>query len=285
VEIEEDGVVEGKAEQYADELKLTRVIEGIRVEPEETGWGGRKGGRKRNDFGKVGRNAGGARGKEGGKMGGTYHRLHRLVDLGLGARGGTFHRQDRGVAGGGLGKILRGRKGGREGGREGICDPGKACVREEGPGGGMEGGRGTVLFYPPTHSHPHKDMHIYTFICIHIPIPTHPHKDTHTYTFTSIHVYTLPASLTFLHPSLVHAVLPAKLDLELLLVLESLVQSQGMQRGAHDVIPLHLEHEVRANDPAGHRVIHLLFDLSVRARERRGRKRGKEEKFLVMSFL
>ena len=46
MEVEEDGIVESQAEQDAYELELTRVVEGIRIEPEEAGWGGREGGRE-----------------------------------------------------------------------------------------------------------------------------------------------------------------------------------------------------------------------------------------------
>ena len=50
MEVEEDGVIEGEAQQDADELEFLRIIEAVRVEPEEAGWreeereGGKEGG-------------------------------------------------------------------------------------------------------------------------------------------------------------------------------------------------------------------------------------------------
>ncbi len=123
----------------------------------------------------------------------------------------------------------------------------------------MEGGRGTVLYPPPIFSLSHTHTYIYP-LCI---------------SSLSLYIYTLSASLiTFLHPSLVHAIFAAKVHLELLLVLESFVQGQGMQRRSNNVISFDFEDEVGTDDTARHGVIHLLFDLSLGARGER-REGGK----------
>ena len=83
-------------------------------------------------------------------------------------------------------------------------------------------------------------------------------------------------SLTFLHPSLVHPILPPKLNPELLLVLERLIQGEGMQRRAHNITPLHLQHQVGTDGiHSSHQsVVHLFFDFSVAKGGREGGREG-----------